>query len=201
MGATDGQVEKRKPGGQQGNRNRLRHGLYSPSMGKGLSYPDKQAGIFRRAIENALIELRGEVGLLDAALVHSATEAQKVAFANRAAKRAAEEAGALKAELALAFDRDYLKALDVRDRKLLQLGLNQREADPWDSLYSSYSDPIPVSSPADEPQAAQDATPDAHDEAQAMAEAPPAAQADPSNGLSGESQPLHARPLDEVGER
>ena len=198
MGAENGQTTKRKPGGQKGNRNRLRHGLYSPSMGKGLSYPDKQAGIFRRAIENALIELRGEVGLLDAALVHSACEAQKVAFANRAAKRAAEEAGTLKAELALAFDRDYLRALDVRDRKLVQLGLG-KEADPWSAIF----DPIPAdSSPAEEPQAAPDATADAQtSEGLSAAGESAEAQAEPGNGLSGKS-PLDAsaaRPLEDEG--
>lgn len=114
-------------GAPKGNRNSRRHGLYSPRLPKGLSYPDKKGNEFRRFVERAVLEAKGEVCLVDAALIHSAGELQKLAYKNRVECREAREKGELTHDLSLRFDAEYRRTLDMRDAKLKALGLDARE--------------------------------------------------------------------------
>jgi hypothetical protein len=112
-------------------RTAIRHGLYSPSLPRDLIYPDRQAGIFRRSLEDAVLERHGSggIGIREAALIHTAAEAVKLSFKNRAELRAAKKKGILTPELSLAFDNAYLRHLDIRDRKIAQLGLDRASAE------------------------------------------------------------------------
>ena len=110
---TNGKPEKRG-GAPALNRNNWRHGLYSPRLPKTLSYPDKMACQFRRNLEDAVFSVHAEIDLTRAALIHTASEAQKVASANRYEKKAAKEKGVLTADLALRFDAEYLIRVPVK---------------------------------------------------------------------------------------
>ena len=72
------QPADRKPGGQPGNRNGLRHGLFASKSP--YSYIDKMVNRFRRALEDAVVEAHGKVSVADAGLIHSATEATRAAL-------------------------------------------------------------------------------------------------------------------------
>ncbi|MCH8043490.1 MAG: hypothetical protein IID44_07205 [Planctomycetes bacterium] len=132
------QSADRKAGGQPGNRNGLRHGLFASKSP--YSYIDKMVNRFRRALEDAVVDAHGKVSVADAALIHSATEATRAALANR--RRLADVDGKLTPELLIAFDRAHLAALDLRDRKVAGLNLPASgKVDPYAALYET---PIPA---------------------------------------------------------
>jgi hypothetical protein len=94
-------------------------------LAKGLSYASRQADAFRRQLEDACAAKYGGIDLPTAATIHTATEAQRVASANRIEKREAAEQGNLSLELSIAFDREYLRALAMRDQSLKALRLEK----------------------------------------------------------------------------
>ena len=115
-GSTGTELIGRKPGAQPGNRNQWRHGLYSAKSR--YSYVDRQVRVFRRAVEDALLDASGSIGVREAALVHTCVEACRSALTNR---KRLEDAGEVTDEIWLAYERQYLQALDVRDRKIKEL--------------------------------------------------------------------------------
>jgi hypothetical protein len=128
------QPTDRKPGGQPGNRNGLRHGLFASKSP--YSYIDKMVNRFRRALEDAVVEAHGKVSVADAGLIHSATEATRSALANR--RRLADVGCKLTPELLIAFDRAHLAALDLRDRKVAGLNLPASgKVSPFAALYET----------------------------------------------------------------
>jgi hypothetical protein len=110
-------------------RDKLRHGLHAPRLARGLSYCDRMANQFKRGLEDLILARDGDIDLYRAALIHSASEAQRLASANRTERRQAADQKKLTPELGLAFDAAYLKALDLRDRKLESLGLAKTAAE------------------------------------------------------------------------
>jgi hypothetical protein len=153
--------QSRKCGAPKNNSNALRHGLHSVRPGAGISaYAREQINKFRLAIERTVAEANcGSIGPLGAALIHSATEAARVAAANR--ELLSKLGDDVKPELRLQIDAAYLAALDKRDRKLSELGLavadlpggsGQAKADPFASLTFEPlpAGPSPVSPPPTE---------------------------------------------------
>lgn len=115
-------------GAQLANRSAYRHGLYSPRLlARGCSYPDSRANKYRRALEDAVIDVHGMIDIESAGLIHTAAEATKVALENRAKKREAFREGRLTDDLALRFDHAYLRALEIRDAKVKALNLDKDE--------------------------------------------------------------------------
>ena len=137
--------------------NALRHGLYSPRL-PDLAYPEKQANRFRQDLEDEVLANRGKttMSVADAALIHRATEAQRLAYKNRYDAREAKAAGKLTPELTLEFDREYQKHLDTRDRAIraLKLGHLNGAGDPGD-MYAGFR--AAAAEAERERQAAQDA--------------------------------------------
>jgi hypothetical protein len=115
----------------------------------GYSYPDKQAGKFRLAVERAVMAQTGTIDVWQAALIHAATEYAKLAQKNRYDVRRATAAGLMTPELGLQFDAEYRRNLDARDRRLHALGLAPTNPPP-DALGDLYAnlgdepDPEPI---------------------------------------------------------
>ena len=62
------------------NKNALRHGLTAGSLPAGCTYIRRESNRLRCALEDAVIELRGEVGLADAAAINSAVRWERHAM-------------------------------------------------------------------------------------------------------------------------
>lgn len=120
-------LRRRRGGAPPANLNGLRHGLYCARSAQLLSeYGGKQCALFRRKLEEIVLEMHGEIPIYCAALIQSAVEATRLAVANRELAAAASP-GAIKLETRLALDREYAQHLDRRDRKLKELGLDPRD--------------------------------------------------------------------------
>ena len=135
-GSTDIEQSSAKAGGQPLNRNGWRHGLYSSKSP--FAYVDRMVGKFRRALEDAVVEASKGIDVRQASLIHTATEATRQALSNR---KRLEDAEAVTDEVWLAYSRAYLAALDLRDRKVKELGLKSNRFDPYAALYKT---PIPA---------------------------------------------------------
>lgn len=132
-----------KTGAPRGNRNSYRHGLYSPRGPKGTMYTDRAANEFRRHLEDQVLAVHGEISTLAASLIQTAAEAARVAIAELTELREMLEAGAKDETKGLdpgqrtAKRAAALKALDLRDRKVKELGITfapsatNSNDDPW----------------------------------------------------------------------
>ncbi|HEV7281333.1 MAG TPA: hypothetical protein VGN57_14115 [Pirellulaceae bacterium] len=100
------------------------------------------------------------MSITKAALVHSASELQRLLFSNRRLLREAVESGGLTLDLRLRFDDQYAKLLDARDRKILAMGID-REPDPFAEIFARpldkpRHDEQEDAEPADQPPAGRD---------------------------------------------
>ena len=136
-GSTGTELIGRKPGAQPGNRNQWRHGLFCSKTR--FSYVDKRANEFRRCLEDAVVASFDGIDVRRAGLVHSCVEATRAAMSNR--RLLDESADKIAPELWMAFQKQYLQCLDMRDKKLRELGL---PSDPFDRFKSLYDRPIPA---------------------------------------------------------
>lgn len=115
-----------KGGAPEDNANALRHGLYSAKAHELLSrYALRASNAFRRSLEAATIDAHGGVSVTHAAYINTATEAQRVALANRELLARLEESETPPdADLRLRFDAEYVKMLERRDAKVKALTLD-----------------------------------------------------------------------------
>lgn len=67
----NGSPKNRKPGGQPGNSNNMRHGLRAGSLPGGARYIERDIRQFRKQVESAVLAQRGEIGVYQAALIQS----------------------------------------------------------------------------------------------------------------------------------
>ena len=123
-------------GAPLGNRNAARYGLFSAKSHELASaYGRKKADEFRRHLEDRTVAVYGEIGVLEAAVINTATEAQRLATTNRELK--AEHLEKLTFEQNLRFDSEYAKLLELRDKKILALrleGIPAANVDPWGDI-------------------------------------------------------------------
>ena len=118
----------RKVGGQPNNRNHLRHGLLAGKMPDGCKYIECRLNKFRRTLEDALIDLKGEVSIPDAAAVQTALKWERHgALALRWLRLECEK---MKASERLAFSREIAMASTQRDRALMMLHLDTKPEPP-----------------------------------------------------------------------
>lgn len=113
-----------KGGAPPGNRNSYRHGLYSPRGPKGSRAIDRAAGTFRRHLEDCTVAAYGEISVLHASLIQTASEAARVALAEF--RELCTDHDKLTATERTAKRQAALKALDLRDRKVKELGITFR---------------------------------------------------------------------------
>lgn len=133
----DAQSEPRsRPGAPLGNENARRHGLRSPRSPKSDRYIDRTVQEFRRSVETSVLAACGEISVFHAALIHTSCEATRVALAEMQELRKLIEADKLDHQHRTAKRQAALKALDLRDRKLRELGIAwqapaEGPVDPW----------------------------------------------------------------------
>jgi hypothetical protein len=153
-------TERSKGGAPAGNRNSYRHGLYSPRGPQTTIHVDRAANKFRRHLEDQVLALHGEISTLAAALIQTAAEASRVALAEMTELAKLADADKLDPQQRTAKRQAALKALDLRDRKVRELGITWAPSaaagpvDPWSDfdqerkLASLPTDNTPVMEPA-----------------------------------------------------
>jgi hypothetical protein len=129
---------KRKPNGAPaGNKNAMRHALNSGGLPPNCSYIARQINSFRTAMEKAILDVRGQLGVYEVACVQTATEYHCHALKCRRWARIADDE--LSHDQRLNFSREIAKAFESRDKILRNLGLNHKagiDETILDALYS-----------------------------------------------------------------
>lgn len=124
-----------RSGPAKGNANALRHGLRGGKLPKGCQYIENRVNALRRQVEAALIDLKGEISIVDAAAVNSILKWERHGLL--AAHWLRHEAEKLSAADRLRFSEAIAKASDARDKNIKALGLDRdREAETVQLLYS-----------------------------------------------------------------
>jgi hypothetical protein len=121
-----GNLAKRKPGAQSGNRSNYRHGLRSPRSPEGATYLDVASDQLRRNLEDLMIRTKGSIGFADALRINSLCRHEQSAQKLFAFLRSqAGEALSIPEKCRLLVDASNLT--DRRDRAARDLNL---DADP-----------------------------------------------------------------------
>lgn len=122
----------KKRGGQPGNQNARRHGLRSTSLTKETRYIEHVIGRVRSNIEQAVVKQKGEVSILDAALIQSLCRHEmRAMLLGRWLRELMENetpANLADRKSTLA---SLSRATDDRDRCLTRLDLGKDEASVW----------------------------------------------------------------------
>ncbi|QDT39229.1 hypothetical protein [Stratiformator vulcanicus] len=113
-----------KRGGQPGNRNNLRHGLKAGKLPKNAAYIEVQINKLRRQIEDAVVGLKGEISLMDAAAIQTAIKWER--HGALALRWLNKEADVLKPTERLQFSREIARASTERDKAIKELGLDMK---------------------------------------------------------------------------
>lgn len=113
------------------NSNALTHGLCAGKLPAGAAYVKRLAAQLQRTLETEVLDVRGEIGVYEAATIQSAVRWEKHALLSQRWLRLSQET--LTPEQRLAFSREIAKASTERDKCLERLGLGQASASP--SLY------------------------------------------------------------------
>lgn len=122
------------------NQNALQHGLTAGSLPPGCSYITNRTKAFRSALQAAVLAVKGEVSIVDAASINTATRAERLALlAGRWLRLSAHE---MTHDQRLAYAREVVKASEQRDRALRALNLDAAD-DPMAELLASFASPAP----------------------------------------------------------
>lgn len=121
---------KRKRGGQPGNRNALRHAMRAGKLPPELAYLENRLNAFRRQLEDAVIEAKGEISIPDAATINTALKWERHGtLAQRWLTTKYEELGP---DQMLYFSREVARASTERDRAIATLKLSRdKVTDVW----------------------------------------------------------------------
>jgi hypothetical protein len=107
---------------------------------KGCQYIENRVNALRRQVEAALIDAKGEIGIVDAAAVNSVLKWERHGLL--AAHWLRHEADKLSASDRLRFSEAIAKASDNRDRNIRSLGLDRDATDNViDALYKQLPAP------------------------------------------------------------
>jgi hypothetical protein len=118
-----------RSGAPRGNTNAQRHGLRGGKLPKGCQYIENRVNALRRQVETAVIEAKGEIGVVDAAAINSVLKWERHGLL--AAHWLRHEADKLTAAERLKFSEAIAKASDARDRNIRALGLDAPQQMPW----------------------------------------------------------------------
>lgn len=129
--------KKGRSGPSKGNQNATRHGMKGSKLPKGLEYIELRVNSLRRQVEEAIIQLKGSIGIVDAAAVNSILKWERHGLL--AAHWLRKEADKLSAGDRLRFSEAIAKASDNRDRNIKALGLDRDQAE--DVLGQLYGKP------------------------------------------------------------
>ena len=125
----DSPEEKNKRGGQPDNTNGIRHGLLAGKLPAHLAYVEKRTNAFRRQVEALVIDLKGEIGVMDAAAINSVVKWER--HACLALHWLRKEEATMSPTDRLKFSEAICKASDARDRALAKLRLDVQDLSPW----------------------------------------------------------------------
>lgn len=128
-------------GGQPGNANAMRHGLRSTrvrlvigTLPKSMHRIERNVIAFRRLIEAAVLDARGEIAVMDAALIQSACRHET--HAQLAQRWLRLHADTLDAGQRLAYSKAVADASTARDKCLERLKLTHDAADAYAALFA-----------------------------------------------------------------
>ncbi len=126
---------KRGPGAPKGSNNAIRHGLRAGSLPKDAKYIEYRLNAFRRTLEQAVLSVKGEVTIHDAASIQTALRWERHGcLAQRWLNKKYAE---LKPNDLLTFSREIARASAERDKALANLQLDRDAKDSvLDALYS-----------------------------------------------------------------
>jgi len=134
------------------HRNALKHGLRTLSLGtmpKGASYVGQLSCRFRRDLEAAVMAIKGEISLMDAAYINTACRCERHALlAQRWLRHNAHE---MTHDQRLNYSKEIANASMSRDKALGKLGIDKRQDD-FKTLYATAQN---VSKPEDDTPAEQ----------------------------------------------
>ncbi|MCA9078248.1 MAG: hypothetical protein KDA93_24685 [Planctomycetaceae bacterium] len=122
---TSNETDKDKPrrrGAQPKNRSAMRHGLTGNKVPKGAEFIENRVNGLRRQIEDQVMQLRGEINIVDAARINSILKWER--HGQLAAHWLRKEAENLSPADRLKFSEAIAKASDRRDKNIEALGLN-----------------------------------------------------------------------------
>jgi hypothetical protein len=114
--------KKGRSGAPRENRSHMRHGMFGSRLPDGCQYIEIRVNILRKQVEEAVVELKGEVGLLDAAAINSILKWERHGLL--AAHWLREGIETLSASDRLRFSEAMAKASDARDKNIRLLGLD-----------------------------------------------------------------------------
>jgi hypothetical protein len=117
-------------------RERFRHGLFLPGNNlPGQGYISKQLNLFRRALEDEVLNTKGQIGVLDAALVNTAVEWARHGM--RCAYWLEESYDTFKPSERVEHSAWVAKACDARDKAIKALDLSAEPSDFLDEIHES----------------------------------------------------------------
>ena len=114
---------KGRSGPALGNSNAVRHGMKGSKLPAGCKYIEHRVNSLRRQVEEALIAIKGEINIVDAAAVNSVLKWERHGLL--AAHWLRHEINKLSATDRLKFSEAIAKASDSRDRAIRSLGLDR----------------------------------------------------------------------------
>lgn len=113
-----------RSGAPKGNRNGLRHGMKAGKLPADCQYIEIRMNKFRRELEDAVINVKSEIGLIDAANIQTAMKWERHgALALRWLRTQVDK---LKPTEQLQFSREIAKASTERDKAIALLGLDAK---------------------------------------------------------------------------
>jgi hypothetical protein len=116
-----------RSGPPKGNRNSIRHGLKASQLPAGCKYIEIRLNGFRRQLEDAVIEAKREVTMVDAGIIQTAMRWERhAALAQRWLAKAGDT---LKPLERLKFSEAIARASTERDRALQQLKIDRDARD------------------------------------------------------------------------
>jgi hypothetical protein len=107
----------------------MRHGLRAGQLPKDAKYIEHRMNAFRRELETALIDSKGEINLTDAAFIQTALRWER--HATLAQRWLTKNSDKLKPEQLLTFSREIARASAERDKALTALQLDGKLKSPW----------------------------------------------------------------------
>jgi hypothetical protein len=116
-----------------GNTNALRHGLRSSKLPNSLKWVERRTNEFRQFIEQALIDSKSEITLVDAATINTAIRWERHAIL--AGHYLNKELDNLTPDQRLKYSEAIAKASDRRDWHLRLLGIDSNKS-PWDQAFN-----------------------------------------------------------------
>jgi hypothetical protein len=125
---------RRVGGAPLDNRSAMRHGLRSPRWPAGCERQQRENNNLRRALEDLVLSVRGELTVIDSAKINSVCEYEKVR--QLASRWLRIEFDNLKAGERLNYLRESARATTERNKAIEALKIDQPSADFWNGTLS-----------------------------------------------------------------